>query len=146
MRRIFILLIAICFLILISFFQQLHKGNNVIINGISFKAEFANSTESKRIGLSKYKKIDDNFVMVFPFEESGKPVFWMKGMHFPIDIIFVNENRITQIYSDVKNPEKENSPLPLYIPDSISDMVIEASAGTAKKYNFKKGNKIEIIK
>lgn len=146
MRKILILLIAVCFLILIAFFQQFGKGNNIIVNGISFKAEFANTNEAKRIGLSKYKKIDDDFVMVFLFEESGKPVFWMKDMYFPIDIIFVNENRITQIYSDVKNPEKKNSPLPLYIPDEISDMVIEANAGTAKKYNFKKGNKIEIIK
>lgn len=146
MKRIFILLIAVLILLVISFFQNLNRQSFVIVKEVLFRAEFAETPLTKEVGLSKYNNIDNDFALVFLFEKSGKPVFWMKNMLFPIDIIFVKDYKITQIYSEVPKPANESGDLPLYIPKKDSDIVIEINSGLSKKYKFKEGDQIKIVK
>lgn len=146
MKKIIVLAVALLFLVLISSFQNLDRKSYVIINGTWFKAEFANTIQEKEIGLSKYKSIGDDFALVFPFEKSEKHVFWMKNMHFPIDIIFANNSKIIKIYENVLPPVSEFSQLRLYSPQENSDTVIEVNAGISRRYNFRIGDQIKIIK
>ncbi|OGH03071.1 MAG: hypothetical protein A2798_01430 [Candidatus Levybacteria bacterium RIFCSPHIGHO2_01_FULL_37_17] len=146
MKKITVLLIGLFALLIISTFQNTNNRSSVVINETKFKAEFAITSKQKEIGLSKYDTIQDDFVMVFPFENNVKPIFWMKGMKFPIDIIFVNNSKIIQIFKNLPPPKSINDALPLYQPRLFSDTVIEVKAGVSDKNNFKEGDEVRIIK
>lgn len=139
-----IMLIIIISLILIFFLKDKFKKQSTLsINNISFKAEVVTTDQAKATGLSKYKKIDNDFVMVFPFETPDYYSFWMKDMKFSIDIIYVLKNRIVQIFPNVPYPKNENDALQVIEPKEKSDTVLEINGGLSQKYKFKKGDLIE---
>lgn len=97
----------------------------------------AKNDKDKQVGLSKYKKIEEDKGMVFVFEKSGLYPFWMKDMKFPIDIIYINQNRIVTIY---KNLPKDN--LTIYSPTQNADKVLEINANLSDKYGFAVGDSV----
>ncbi|MDQ5900529.1 MAG: uncharacterized protein QG600_107 [Patescibacteria group bacterium] len=110
----------------------------------TFALEIADSDKERQIGLSEKKSLGEKKGMIFLFPESTIPAFWMKGMDFPIDIIFVNGNKVVSIFKDVPAPKNETDPLPNYQPSSPIDRVIEVPAGTVDKYDIKEGDEITI--
>ncbi len=117
----------------------------VVINGKYFNAEVAKTDKQKRIGLSKYNKIANNFGMLFLYQTEDYYSFWMKDMKFPIDIIFIRNGKIDTIFKNVDYPKDKDIKLKKYVPDSPSDMVFEINAGLTSKYNFKKGDGVKIV-
>ncbi|OGH08880.1 MAG: hypothetical protein A2152_02715 [Candidatus Levybacteria bacterium RBG_16_35_6] len=98
--------------------------------------------QDREIGLSKYKSIPNNQGMLFSFGKQGYYSFWMKDMKFPIDIIYISNDKIVTIYPNVMPPKKGQGSPPLYNPTAPSDTVLEINANLSKKYNFKTGDKI----
>lgn len=143
-RLIFILFASI-FLssIIFTYFLETQKPY-VSINGHFFNTEIARSTEQKQLGLAKYNKIAQDFGMLFIFDKKDYYGFWMKGMKFSIDIIFIRNNKITTIFKNVDFPKNVNTKLKSYKPDIASDMVFEINASLSDKYNFKKGDSVKI--
>jgi len=64
-------------------------------------------------------------------------------MNFPIDIIYINGNKVTTI---IKNalPPSDSISLTTYQPKEKSDKVLEVNAGLADKYNIREGSTIKI--
>jgi uncharacterized protein len=114
----------------------------VIVNGQAFDVELAKTPEQKEKGLSNVKSLDQNYGMLFLFDKPTSLTFWMKDMRFPIDIIFINGNTITSVAHSAPPPTSPDAQLPLY--SGEGDKVLEINAGLSKKYNIKKGDKIEI--
>lgn len=112
----------------------------VKINGHELDVVLAKTDKDKQIGLSKYDKLDQDKGMLFIFDQPGFYPFWMKNMKFPIDIIFINKDRIVTIYAEVPTSKRN---LILYSPTEASDKVLEVKAQTSTKYNFKVGEKVE---
>lgn len=135
----FILLSSVIF----TYFLNAQKPY-VSIKGKSFNVEVAKSNKQKELGLAKYNKIAQDFGMLFIFDKKDYYSFWMKGMKFPIDIIFIRDNKITTIFKNVDFPKNVNAKLKNYKPDIASDMVFEINAGLSEKYNFKKGDIVKI--
>jgi uncharacterized membrane protein (UPF0127 family) len=107
--------------------------------------EVADTEKAREIGLSKYHSLSDNRGMLFLFDQPGLPAFWMKGMSFPIDIIFLNSDKVVTVYKNVPAPkDKNDTNLPLYQPTAPSDKVIELKAGAADKYGIKQGQTIKL--
>jgi len=144
LRLTFILFIAIFLssIIFTVFFDT--KKPTVSINRKTFNIEIPRSNEQKELGLARYKTIAKDFGMLFIFENKDYYSFWMKSMKFPIDIIFISDNKITTIYKNVDYPKKENEKLKIYKPDVASDMVFEINAGLSDKFKFKKGDSVKI--
>ncbi len=118
------------------------KTPKITINNHTFNLYVAKSSQDKEIGLSKYSNLPQSQGMLFPYGTPSYYSFWMKDMKFPIDIIFIANNRIVAIYQDV-HPPKERQNLIIYRPEELSDMVLEINAGLSKKYNFKKGDSVK---
>ncbi len=144
LRLTFILFIAIFLssVIFTVFFDT--KKPYVSIKGKSFNVEVARSNKQKELGLARYKSLAKDFGMLFIFENKDYHTFWMKSMKFPIDIIFIRDNKITTIFKNVNYPKNENENLKTYKPNVPSDMVFEINAGLSDKYNFKKGDSVKI--
>ena len=67
----------------------------------------------------------------------------MKDMNFPLDIIFIDDATVVNLFENVK-PGKDTpiGLLPKYAPSVPVDKVLEVNAGVAKKLNIKKGTNI----
>jgi len=147
MKKIFLLvavLILITVLVFLNYNYPDKKTPNVTINNHTFNLEIAKTEKEREIGLAKYTNIPQNFGMLFIFEKPGNYSFWMKNMKFPIDIIFIKNNKIIKIFTNVPAPKSDNEQLPIYTPGQLSDTVLEISAGFSEKYKFKNGDPVKI--
>jgi len=114
--------------------------NQVTINKNIFDVEVVKSDKDKQTGLTKYSAIAANQGMFFVFDTPGFYSFWMKNMKFPIDLIFIHNDKVVFLVENAA-PAKDDTPI-TYTPDSSSDKVLEINAGLIKKYNIKKGDKV----
>lgn len=143
---------AILLLIVLFFLQSFIRNSlgfltntaSVKFNDETVKLEVADDAKEREIGLSSKKSLADNQGMLFIFEEPGTYPFWMKGMDFPIDIIFLNDKKIVTIYENVPAPKNSTQDLQIYPPKEPADRVIELNAGKAKEYGLKEGQALEI--
>lgn len=122
------------------------KKVNVIIGEVVVPSEIADTDQSRELGLSYRKQLDAKSGMLFSFNSLIKPVFWMKDMLFPLDIIWIREDKIVDIHENVPVPEPSASlnQLPKYSPKEAVNYVLEVNAGFSKKNDIKVGNVVEI--
>lgn len=74
------------------FLSKLEIRKTLTFNQQNLELISANTDLERQIGLSKYKVLPHNSAMLFNFQDQTTQAFWMKNMHFPIDIIFLDEN------------------------------------------------------
>lgn len=92
-------------------------------------------------GLSGRDSLETDTGMLFQFPRDHVPIFWMKDMKFPIDMIWIKDNVIVEIIEDVPVPKDSN--LPTYSPKVPVNTVLEVPAGYAKSHGWGPG--IEMI-
>jgi uncharacterized membrane protein (UPF0127 family) len=118
---------------------------DVEINGQNLKLVVAKKHDTIIKGLSWREKIPFDG-MIFFFYKPKNVSFWMRGMNFPIDIVWVSNNVIIGVSENVKpEPGVCQEDLKLYPPPAKVDTVIELSAGKAKQLNIKKGNVLILL-
>lgn len=118
--------------------------STVTINKQKYNVEIAKDDKSRQVGLSNRKSLDENKGMLFIFDKKSKYSFWMKNTLIPLDMIFINDDKIVYI---VKNatPEKEvKGALPIYTTPNEANYVLEINAGQSDKYKFKNGDKVTL--
>lgn len=126
-----------------GFNKTFYKKALVIINGYKFNVDIADDITKRSKGLSSREFLKEDEGMLFLFNSEGNYGFWMKDMLFPIDIIWIKNNKIVDITENVApEPQKSIFNLTVYYPQSSVDKVLEINAGLAKKYNFKIGDEI----
>ncbi len=108
MKTVFLLIIIVFAIAIGGFFLQnfsFRKPPQISINNHVFDLYVAKSPRDQEIGLSKYENMPQNTGMLFQFGKSDYYAFWMRDMKFPLDIIFINNNRIVAIYDNVPYPK-----------------------------------------
>ncbi len=114
----------------------------VTINNTKYSVEVANDDKARQIGLSERKSLDQNKGMLFIFPKKDKYGFWMKNTLVPLDMIFINDDKIVHIVKNAK-PEKEvEGALPIYRTPNDANYVLEVNAGETDKNKFKNGDKV----
>ena len=101
--------------------------------------EIADSKEEQRQGLSNRDALPHDGIL-FVFDEPGNYGFWMKDMKFPIDIIWVHNNRIVTI---VRDAMPSDNPQVMY-PSEPANYVLELKAGSAREYQLLDGSLLNI--
>lgn len=131
--------------------QSLNKNNTakpttakVTIDKQEFSVEVAQTPKTQQQGLSDRKNLPEDQGMLFIFEKPGIYPFWMRRMDFPLDMIYINQNKIVQIFKNLPAPSSPTSNLPIYRSESPADKVLEINAGLSDKYGFKKGDTVTI--
>ena len=75
-------------------FVDLFSGDNApeqaIIGGHTFVLEVANDGNTRSQGLSRRQLLAENAGMLFVFETEAFHKFWMKEVHFPLDLLFIS--------------------------------------------------------
>ena len=115
------------------------------ISGKIFEVEVSDTALKRAKGLSGRETLKENSGMLFLFAKPGKYSFWMAGMNFPLDIIWINENKIVDISKNIQ-PPKNTGGLPAIVsPSTEINKVLELSAGAVEKFNIKINDEIKIL-
>jgi uncharacterized protein len=131
------------FLLFALFLKPLSKSY-VVIDGKRFSVDIAATEDQREKGLSIFDKLPSKKGMIFTFDSPGAYSFWMKGMKFPIDIIYINNNKIVDIFPEVPYPQNTTDSPVTVKPTEKANYVLEINAGLSRKYNFKKGDVVDI--
>jgi uncharacterized membrane protein (UPF0127 family) len=119
--------------------QTITVGSNV------FSIDVADTQDERQIGLSDHESLNNDTGMLFKFEKQNtRPSFWMKGMKFSIDIVWIDNDKVIQLNTDVAS-DPENTPdtkLRLYTPNQPVDYVLELAAGSVKEKKVRVGDKV----
>jgi uncharacterized membrane protein (UPF0127 family) len=96
---------------------------------------------TRELGLGGRESLSENSAMFFIFDKPDIYPFWMKGMKFPIDIIWLDESyRIIYIESNL-SPDTYPKP---FGPSEKSLFVLETAAHFTEKNNLKVGETLNI--
>lgn len=79
--------------------------------------------------------------MLFVYRDRLTRTYWMKGMRFPIDIIWIDRGRVRGIERNVPVPRGY---LPTYSSGGPADHVLEVPAGWAGRHVTKPGDRVVI--
>jgi len=95
-----------------------------VINGQELNLEIMREPQERSRGLSGKELLAENAGMLFIFEPSGAPGFWMKDMKFSIDIIWIGSDK--QILDITKSVAPETYP-EVFKPKSQIQYVLEVN-------------------
>lgn len=126
-------------------FNNTPKINKVHIDNIDLKIEIADTAEARKKGLGGKDSLPSDSGMLFIFPKADYYNFWMKGMKFPIDIIWIKEKKVVAITKNVP-PQVDgqlDTDLPIYTPSEPIDSALEVNAGFTDAHNIKIGDSIE---
>lgn len=121
----------------------LKKESTVTINNKLFKVELADNPAERMQGLSERQSLAEDMGMLFLFEKPDLYTFWMKGMKFPLDIVFISGDKIVTVIDNLQ-PASTEGQLHSVFPENPVDKVLEINAGLAQKYNLKKGDSVQL--
>lgn len=116
----------------------------VQINNVKIPVEIARTEAETQRGLSGRESLDTDKGMLFIFPKPDYYRFWMPDMNFPIDIIWINENRVVGISQNISNEFDSKNPK-FYAPPQPVDRVLEVNAGFAQKENIKVGDPFNFV-
>jgi uncharacterized membrane protein (UPF0127 family) len=125
------------------------------IGETSLQVENADTSDKRIKGLSDRKDLDKDSGMLFIFGTAGDespqnvtPAFWMKGMLFPLDIIWINDGKVVRIDKNIPapSPNTPDSKLKTYTAGQPIDYVLEVNAGFTDQNNLKIGDGVDILK
>lgn len=109
----------------------------------TFFVEVVRDLQDIEKGLSHRESMPEAHGMLFVLDPSQEHAFWMKGMRFALDIIFIGEDmQLTEILENLQ-PCKE---CPVYFPKGQPAYALELNAGIARKYNLSVGDTMVLEK
>jgi uncharacterized membrane protein (UPF0127 family) len=114
----------------------------VEVGAARVRAEVAATAAERERGLSGRASLAEDRGMLFVFPDRGQRAFWMKGMRFPIDIVWMDRDRVTGVEPDVPVPVGDQ--LPLYRSPGPADRVLEVRAGWAARHGVERGDLVEV--
>jgi uncharacterized membrane protein (UPF0127 family) len=132
--------------------QIVQKTNKLVILGsdgtqkAQINIELANTKEIRSKGLGYRDSLATTSGMLFIHETPQKYTYWMKGMKFPIDIMWISGDTIADIIPNVPPPieGQTDDTLERYQSTVEVDKVLETNAGFVMQNNILEGDKIVV--
>ena len=120
-----------------------YRQTNVTVNGLILSADISASNEQRTKGLSVKDALAENEAMLFVFDNEDEHTFWMKDMKFPIDIIWINDNKTVVHIEHNLQPCGYGLLCPTYKPGQDSLYVLETVGGFAEKHDVVQGTRVQ---
>lgn len=126
---------------------SIFSSGMVQIAGVNLSVEIAQTEEARMQGLSGRESLAENQGMLFQFPQAGRYAFWMKDMKFPLDFIWIKDNKVVEItHNVVVEPNISDAELHMYLPQEEIDSMIEVNAGWAEKNKVRVGDSVRLTK
>ncbi len=122
-------------------FAEVRFSNDTVVY-----ARLALTQEQRTKGLSGTPKLEADEGMIFVYATADLNPFWMKDMLFPLDMLWINENKVVDLKANVPAPEPGQSDfsLPIYMPSAPANFVLEVNAGWAEAHGVAVGSPVQI--
>lgn len=120
-------------------------GPAIDVGGARFEVEIAATSGERSRGLSGRESLADSSGMLFVFESTRVPSFWMKDMLIPLDFIWIGEEcSVVDLHTDVPPPAAgaSSGSLPTYRPGSPVRYVLEINAGSVSELSIEVGDRV----
>jgi uncharacterized membrane protein (UPF0127 family) len=94
-------------------------------------------------GLMYRTSLEQNKGMLFVFTFDDRHQFWMKNMHFNLDLLWISfDGRIVYITQNI--PACTGDHCPVYTPDQSARYVLELNSGYTASHHWKLGDEISL--
>ncbi len=114
---------------------QIYKKDSLVI---TLDVEFAETDYEVQTGLMYRNSMEDKQSMLFIFPDVAMHSFYMKNTEFPLDILFIDENKKIASFQKNAQPLNESS-LSSIVPVKY---VLEINAGLSDQWNLSEGDSI----
>jgi uncharacterized membrane protein (UPF0127 family) len=135
----FVLLVLLLIAGVIMWFGQ-SPFRTLEVGDRTYRLATATDDATRGLGLGDRLAMPENRGMVFIYQQSDFHCFWMKNMHFPLDIIWVDEGK--RVVHLEENVPPESYPKQ-FCPDKRALYVVELNAGQAKVAGIKVGDELK---
>lgn len=131
----------------LPFLPQTSAIKQLQINDIKLKVEIADTKEKRSKGLGDRQSLATDEGMLFIFPKEDKYPFWMKGVVFALDFVWIRGDKVVDILSNIPppTPGQKDESLPIYSSNEKVDKVLEIISGTVQKLNIKIGDTVSIL-
>ncbi len=118
----------------------------VKIKDVRFEVEVADTPLLRQRGLTGRTYLPERRGMLFIPDELDAGPFWMKGMLFPLDFIWVGSDcRVADVnaYADVPGPGTPDDRIRRYNSYPGAVYTLEVNAGEADRFRIRVGDKVK---
>jgi hypothetical protein len=142
MKRKLFLIIILIFILIVVTITLLHKKDQskVCFEDTCFIVELAIKPRERSRGLMFRDHLDEDKGMLFIHEREGEYSFWMKNVSIPLDIIWINEEKVVVFISENAQPCSDSCPS--IKPSGKAKYVLEINGGISDEIGLKVGDKI----
>jgi uncharacterized membrane protein (UPF0127 family) len=121
-------------------------GPSVAFPGVTVFVELAVTEAQREKGLGGHAPLADRNGMLFVWDQPGPYAFWMKGMTFALDIMWIEGEKVVYLAAGAPPPPagQNDGALPIYAPPVPARYVLEVDAGFARKYAIDVGTPAQV--
>ncbi|MDN5275487.1 MAG: hypothetical protein JWN33_136 [Candidatus Saccharibacteria bacterium] len=109
----------------------------LLIGNAAFDARVAKTEDQRVNGLSGTPSLGNREALLMVFPSNGDWQIWMKDMKYPIDIIWLDDQK--RVVYMVQDAQPEEPASKIYAPDVDARYVVELAAGTIQKISIRSG-------
>jgi len=114
--------------------RTLKIGNATVV------VEVATTLAEQAKGLSGRAALAPDAGMLFPLENDELAGFWMKGMEFPLDFVYIREGKVVNVKENV---QPTLNPTPFFWHEGV-DGVLEVNAGWVASNGIQIGDPVSV--
>ena len=105
--------------------------------------EVVSKQDDMERGLMYRTSLGQDKGMLFVFPKDDKDSFWMKNMHFNLDIVWISSDEHI-VYIGQNIPACTADPCPVYTPDQNARFVLELNSGYTALHHWKVGDLLQL--
>lgn len=122
---------------------ELVNSPRLLIGDAVLTVEIADEPNEWAQGLSGKESLCDECGTLFLFPESRKQSFWMREMNFALDMIFIDEEKVVEIFEDVPFPEDGKDGREIKVETELpTEWVLEVNSGWVERNGVEVGNEV----
>lgn len=121
--------------------QNFQQTTQVRLGSGVYALRLADTEDERVLGLSGTEKLTPNGGLLMVYDSSDQHGIWMKDMNYPLDIVWLDENK--EVVYVIEDAQPENPVETVYQPQKPALYVIELPAGSAATNAIKIGDVAE---
>lgn len=114
----------------------------VQINNTRINLEIAQTDVEKTKGLGFRDSLAQDTGMLFVYDQPLRYSFWMEGMRFALDFLWIENNKVEDLHENILPPIQTNNSPSIITPKSPVRYILEVNAGFIKAHTIKIGDPV----